>query len=241
MEGIENRGLLSRIRRACGLDDRPLLIRLREMFGDLEPVREPYEEPDPLCIPKARDRDPLRAASKKQFDAYMEEVRDLRELRAFLDRNRDGGTLVRLVEKMTDHITRKAALNFDPDEDNAERLAGCVLKHVLEKHVGKISKALYHAWHGGGASPNLVERDLTEALNAYLMRLGIYSVIARVGGPFSDEISEYYDIYSELPGVAMKDEIADVVCPAYVLEYMDEDEALQRVVLQGKCLLKVSQ
>ena len=250
MEDIANVNLLSRIRQVCRLDDRPLWVRLREFFGDSDGVSdlEPYETPpqdsappratskEPLQILKSSP--PLRAFSREEFEAYVDKLQNLRDIQAFLDRYRErqAEPLIKMVRKIPEHIQKKSVPAFEPDEDNAELLAEYVLKHVLGHQIGKISEALFRTWCENRQTPEV--RDLTQALNMYLERLGVYTLIAEVGESFS-KVSDYYDTlkYQESQNVA--DEIERVDRPAYILEYIDMAGTLQKVILPGKCLLKV--
>lgn len=243
--------LVDRIARLCRVDSRPIMVRIAEVLGHLagdaagpagpdmplpaeeSPVRR---ETDPFQIP--RKGQPLCIASRQEYDEYVRNIQDLRELKSFVqqyDGRRDCHQYVHLAKKMIEDVSKHKPLAYDAEENNAERLAKFVDKRILKGSVKKISKTAFRTLHAEEEWMGPSEK-LVLALNAYLDRLGVYTVIARPGESYSDVIN-YYDAGNR---ELSKDTILEVEYPAYVLEFLD-DGSKEKYILQGSCFLKVGE
>lgn len=247
--GMARNDLVEGIVQLCQVDCRPFKVRIAEALGHLAsdaaeaagadmPLPEKADPAprggDPFQIP--RKEQPLWIASQEAYDEYVRNIQDLGELKSFLQQY--GGeqscrSYVPFVEKIIQSVSKHEPPAYDKKENNAERLAGFVDKRILKGPVKKISKAAFRLLHAEEEWTRPPEM-LIVALNSYLERLGVYTVIAQPGESYSAVI-DYYDVGNREPS---EDTVSEVEYPAYVLEFLDDDGSLEKCTLSGRCFLK---
>lgn len=234
---MELAGLLEEIEAVCHLDvSKGLMDRICFVLGIQKVTQQD------LFLIENEDL-VIRAASQEEFKEYVEKIFCLEELEELVEklefrteyRDEISGIL-RQIRKMVNDIRIKARPEFDEEEDNAEKLGEYVGKKILEKHIHKISTSLYNGMRvkNGGQE---VLADIINGVNRYLSRLGVYTVIAQVGEPYKN-VENYYTMVNSLQESNPNPVVERVECPAYAVDYLNEDGEVFHYCADGTCIGK---
>lgn len=229
--------LLEEIEAVCGIDTSVGLIdKICIVLGIGQKERQ-----NPFFIEKKGFV--IRAASREEFQEYMGRISDLEKVEELARRlgeeteyRVDISGILRQIDKMTNDIRKKALPKFEEGEDNADKLGKYVGKKILEKHIHKISTSLFNGMRVKNGRQAVLE-EIISGINGYLEQLGVYTVIAQVGEPYKDA-EEFYSMVNRLEEPNPNPVIERVDCPAYVVDYLDEDGEVYHCCADGACIGK---
>lgn len=237
----DGRLLLERIREVLEIDEGPEApVSPEEWWAATE---EEEEKEDECCNEQNYF---YIEKSGKAIDAKMEKddceycwikIGNTTKLKAFVEKyekRKDEAVVVKLVSKLIEEIKDKPPRSFDRNMDNSEKLAKYVYEIILKKYVKKISTTCYRNIYGGGEKKEFY-LELIDVIHAYLRELWVYTVVPQVGEPYNSVI----DFYEALcvSGNTSNPVITKIESPAYIIEYIDEDENLLNYCLSGVCIL----
>lgn len=250
----DSRTLLDRIRSVLEICEEP------EAPEESEAPEEQEEPEESVCLERLREITESEndqncndqnyfsiEKSGKAIDAKIEKdecqyrwkIEKTTELKNFVEKykgRKDRCDVVKIVSRLINEIKTKPPSSFDREEDNSEKLAKYVYETILKKYVKKISTTCYREiYEKGGQDGFYIE--LVDTINTYLRQLWVYTVIAQAGAPYNHVI-DFYEPICESKSNILDPVIVRIECPAYIIEYIDEDEEQQHYCLPGTCILR---
>lgn len=250
--------LFQAIENICGFDGSiSLLDRIRETLRiHEEPEKESIKQNalvnseksetnykfNPFYIEKSDQV--IHAETEKDFSVYKWKILDFHILENFVEKHKGKVEIdirIKLVSKMIETIKKiqpgiqsGEKLIFHKDKDNSEKLAKYVKNKILENCVKKISTLCYEEICEKKNSEELL-LELVDVIHTYLKNLGVYTVVTQVGIPYEEVINFYELIYDQKKG-NKHPIITQVIYPAYIIDYLDEDEERQSYCVPGRCI-----
>lgn len=249
---MERAELFRAIEDSCHMDVRPLADRVLEALGACRtPAQKDEEEKSqkPSLKTTAREQEsenlfyieksgtPIHITSERDACTYRWTIENVEQLDKFAERYQEQKETSAVVKSVRQLIktAKKADCPYRNGQDNAEKLAKYVHEKILKKHIKNIITVCYRAVTLEGKESGFYA-ELTKTVNAYLQKLGVYTIMAQIGEPYDNAIYYYELICDTKGGSIAKPIITKIEWPAYIIEYTDEDGELQSYCMQGQCI-----
>lgn len=254
MDNRELEELFRAIEEACGFEEikeislKTLEEKIAKVLGIHEPekVQAGREQEDeswqdrenPFFIEK-EDGCIIQADSGWKFSGYTAKLKQVAELDEVCERYKEKqevSAVIRQIDKMREKMReKKVKLSYQRDEDNGRKLAEWIIKNILDKYVRKINDM---CWGQTGMENSRREwyLHIIDAVNRYLKKNGVYTIIPKKDTPY-EQVIHYYNppLCDVRDGGRVRPTIESVQRPAYVIDYVDEDGEVNCCCTQGTC------